>query len=255
MFYSGSTNLTWSKKREQYENSTRSCRIQESGNYWIAYSYGQILAWYDKKQKCYIYNNRKFSITTSSHQGAIVEFLQKNKLKYIVCETYKNTTSNLVYLDLTVCLSNVPVVKNLFKSRMKHFAKSLESEEKKEKEIKALDSLRRRIVNVQFKTYSGYSKAYEKFSEARVRLNLTVDKITKILELKDAPRSAISEHLYLLPSYYFRPAWGKKEDYFKTFSTLDKNDLLYLVDFEHQNEETKIILDEYKALKNLGDLI
>jgi len=118
-------------------------------------------------------------------------------------------------------------------------------------------SLIRRVLNVKFKTYSGYIKAYEKFKEGYSYINsLGLDKIIKILELKDAPRSAISEHPRLQPNYYFRMGGEfKKEDYFKTFSALDKYEFLCLVDFEKQHEETKIILEEYKALKNLRDLV
>lgn len=89
MSYSnGKCSLTWSKKREQYENSTKSCTV---GHY-VAYSYREKIALVNDKKNYVLFNYHKFSVTTSVHQNRIMGhgMYANNESYYLDCTSINN---------------------------------------------------------------------------------------------------------------------------------------------------------------------
>jgi hypothetical protein len=83
MFSRGNTNLT-KRKTGELTNSTKTCRIelnQVTGLFDKAYSYGEVIAKVDHKEKVIVLNDHNFSNTTNSHQSAV---------RYKLSELYKD---------------------------------------------------------------------------------------------------------------------------------------------------------------------
>jgi len=109
-----------------------------------------------------------------------------------------------------------------------------------------------KLLEVNFKTYDEYIEAAEYLGG--VHIPPEIPNIIKIIKLDGFN----SEHFKANYKFHHRYRLGinlRPQKILEIIKLLDNHDLLYLLDHEDQYEETKINLDNYKTLKNLGDLI
>ena len=110
MFFSGPTNLKFSKKRNQWENSTESCRVlcnENEKDVVKGYSYREVIFYYDDSLKSWVFNNHGYSVTTFSHQSALRSFLKDD---YIIVHA-DTINDGLKFENLDLDYSNSELVK------------------------------------------------------------------------------------------------------------------------------------------------
>jgi hypothetical protein len=156
MYNGKSSNLKWSKKREQWENSTKSIRIHKDYEAW---SYGEKIG-YKYSNKIYMINMHSFSVTTSRHQSTLRGFLTDKLFgREIVLVDMGTMNYGLDYERLTVIRYNMEIVERFYPKKLKEFEVRVTAKEKSDREWRNKEAKRKKIERLGYKTKAGFEKA------------------------------------------------------------------------------------------------
>jgi hypothetical protein len=181
--FGGTRDLKWSKKRNQFENSTQSCRFLPDEM--KAYSYGACI--FRMVKGVPVFNNSSYSNTTSSHQSVIRSILYKRKIKTFDlydCNIHLLGNSDRVVIDELImkCLKDIEYTKQIQDVPNKYFTEKTKAKYKDTSHL--VEKLK--LIETTFKT-----KATKEQKEiAKV---YTKEKFEGIIQNKDHERQRNKE--------------------------------------------------------------
>lgn len=168
MFSSGCS-LKYSKKRNQWENSTQSLTIDENA----AYSYGQkIVRVYTEYT---LLNGHRFSVTTSGHQNiAHYHSLYSCHERYFLdCNTLNDFDGqNLETLKVSSYTDDLKLfVEKYFPKKAEKFLDAVKKKDAEnlayERQQKSLDSKIKKLESLEYKSLTAFKKALADFKKDR----------------------------------------------------------------------------------------
>lgn len=177
MFYSGSTNLKFSKKRNQWENGGQhNCVIDVNENekdYVKGWSYSQIIFYYDNELNKWIFNDYKFSVTTTSHQYELWSRLKgiASENDIIVTRSY-SINDGFKYEKLENTELNIDLVTKYFPKKLENFKNTLKENEIQAKKYKSQNAMRKKVDRLDYATKENLLKALEKCERKLKDINI-----------------------------------------------------------------------------------
>lgn len=247
-FNSGYTNLKFSKKRNQWENSSQSCRVivNENENDFVkAYSYGETIFCYEDSLKSWIFNWCKFSVTTTTHQNALWNSLKKVAHDNIIGGYFTTLNNGFNFERLEISTNNLDLVERYFPNKLADFKKSIEDKKQTEKKGNSKKLALKNLENLKYKTKKAALKAFQKLFDYNARpYTINTDLYRAVLKY-ELTHDEIKK--------YFRPSDMSTILAYRIF----KNGHLKLLCSEISNrylsnrdiEENKIECDVFKMLK------
>ena len=168
-------NLVYKKNLDQWQNSSKSCKvIKDSDGFYKAFSYSEVIFYYDKKLKKYIFNDYKFSNTTLSHQKGLLGFLEdKIGNDPILCGKFSTLNHGLNFEVVELDSFNLPLVKKLYNEKFSKFENAIQCKNEENRKIKNKIALINKIKNFNYSTKLGFTKAMAK-------LNITWEEIRPV---------------------------------------------------------------------------
>ncbi len=218
--FSGKCELKFYKKTNEWKNSTGSVRVElENG---LAWSYGQKIAIINKEKDFVLFNEYKFSQTTSNHQKAVYVLLQ-NKLGFHPTRIFRIEAGSLNYFDGSIDSIKDSITSDLNLDRLQssklikfshkeltEIKSRLDEDFKKTKENEKENRLKKNLITLNYANEKTYLKALNEFFKNSGRLRkLELDWPQKMKSLdhfelfeKIMENKEISEKID--PVYYLR---------------------------------------------------
>lgn len=189
MGFGGKTSLKFFTRLNLYKNSGETCRIVSDGQFWKAYSYREVIFYYDEKLKKYVFNKHKFSSTTSAHQSCLWSILGDKILKkdipyfsgiqknadLVLYVDFTSINDGLDFSKLNEVRDNIIFCKEFFsKKELKEFTAKVEKNESDKKESLKIDRLYKSLKDINYATKVGFLKAaktYKNLTKNEVKIN------------------------------------------------------------------------------------
>lgn len=245
MFNNGKTNLKFSKKRNQWENSTQSCTITVNENekdFYKAYSYREVIFYYEETLKKWIFNDYKFSPTTTNHQYELSCQLRKiASVKNIIYGDFKTLNKGFKYDYLDVSEENLKLVEEYFPENLESFKEKLAEKNQDIKDARNKQAKIKKIEKIDYSTKKAMIKAMESIDYGKAYYKYSVDPMKSLKLFK------IGFNKSEIENYFSFPRKINVKDLFY----IEKNFKEFLENFENLESDLEI----YRYIKLETDFL
>jgi len=242
MFNNGKVNLKFSKKRNQWENSTQSCTITVNENekdFYKAYSYREVIFYYDDTLKKWIFNHYKFSATTSSHQDELRRQLRKiASVENIIYGDFKTLNNGFKYDYLAISEDNLNLVEEYFPENLESFKQEIAEKNQEIRDARNRQAKIKKIEKIDYSTKKAMIKAMDSINFGKVHYKYSVDPMKSLKLFKIGFIKSEIENYFSFP----------KKINVKDLFYIENNFKEFLENFE--NLESNLEIYRYEKLEN-----